>query len=1097
MVKKIELTRSDCEKWLKNKRKNPKTNYTLKEDSELLQEIVRQCTKILDLDKPIKPYKNSHPKLKTSSSSSSLQQVSKKAKESSSISKKSQEESILSTYYPDINDNDFPSKIASIQEFNIHKIQDVPKITTVADFDKMSSKLCGVFDKSYYQHFISQYISYRTPYRSILLYHGVGVGKTCSAITLAESFLVPHSMYEEAKIWVIMPHALKNSFKQQVFDIDNQTFNMLSNQCTGDTYIKLLNITKKSFEDKHRLKLDLRKLINTRYKLFTYDAFAKFVQNENVDKIIKDKIIIVDEVHNIRSTDKENKDVFTALKQVLSTGINNRLVLLTATPMYNEPKDILELLYLLLLNDKRSDIIEEYKDIFDSTSLKINDRVLELIKKLSKSYISYLKGKNPFTFALKLSPELSGIPVLKKVPLMNPFNKPIPETDQNWIERMEDGIVVSELSEKQREYIEDLEGLNENNIFNNIQPMNIVYDEEIGEKGFYNFFSKAKDTDPLCVRYNKNFSNALMPDEEHLGKYSGKFLNICNYIRKSHGIVVIYSGYRWSGILPLAISLEHMGFSREGTNNILEKTEVMKNYPKYDGIKSPKYCILSSENKDIMGSTTIDGLISKINHPANINGALIKVILITPVASEGLSFYNTREIHLIEPWYHFNRAIQIIGRGIRNCRHQSLVLEDKNVTVFMHASVNNEEKESIDLHALRISTRKYSESLEIDKIITSNSIDCILMKNINYFPKSIFQLGSVNIRTSQGATIQYQYGDEESIEPKCNLRNIKMNSSGYRKETYKHFVINAQTHLRNLLINKINNNIYYIGIEEILENIDFDQNILFETIKESIYPHSFIDGYSIIPHEDGLHIMSIQNVTSHKINIQYEEKKEAISSKASSKPININKHDADTAILALYSSMDSTTFENMMKKILETDVLDETQEYIADILYKQGALLKKHEISSFKNNNSIYIGYINIFNLKNDLDIILYNKNDKKYKDATDKEKDELIKNRIKYPSVPIDMTQEKMPWGVFVPKASKDKKTIMNVFKLFTTGESVGKKTGIDCTSLKKNEHLAIFQELNIRDIDGTKQHNCLVISQALLKNNRLTLLPVYKPKA
>jgi hypothetical protein len=30
--------------------------------------------------------------------------------------------------------------------------------------------------------------------------------------------------------------------------------------------------------------------------------------------------------------------------------------------------------------------------------------------------------------------------------------------------------------------------------------------------------------------------------------------------------------------------------------------------------------------------------------------AKIKVILITPVASEGLSFNNTREIHLIEPW---------------------------------------------------------------------------------------------------------------------------------------------------------------------------------------------------------------------------------------------------------------------------------------------------------------------------------------------------------------------------------------------------------------------------------------------------------------
>ena len=105
----------------------------------------------------------------------------------------------------------------------------------------------------------------------------------------------------------------------------------------------------------------------------------------------------------------------------------------------------------------------------------------------------------------------------------------------------------------------------------------------------------------------------------------------------------------------------------------------------------------------------------------------------TPVAGEGLSFYNTREIHLIEPWYHFNRSDQIVGRGIRNCRHNKLNIENRNVSVFMHASVNDDEnRESIDINAFRISTRKYIESKKIDKIIMDNAVDCYLMKNINY-----------------------------------------------------------------------------------------------------------------------------------------------------------------------------------------------------------------------------------------------------------------------------------------------------------------------------------------------------------------------------
>jgi hypothetical protein len=88
-----------------------------------------------------------------------------------------------------------------------------------------------------------------------------------------------------------------------------------------------------------------------------------------------------------------------------------------------------------------------------------------------------------------------------------------------------------------------------------LQPMNIVFDNDIGIKGFYNFFSKTKETDPIELKYVEKYKNALMPDEEHLGKYSGKFLNVCNFIRNSKGIVVIYSRFLLSGIIPIAICL--------------------------------------------------------------------------------------------------------------------------------------------------------------------------------------------------------------------------------------------------------------------------------------------------------------------------------------------------------------------------------------------------------------------------------------------------------------------------------------------------------------------------------------------------------------
>ena len=257
--------------------------------------------------------------------------------------------------------------------------------------------------------------------------------------------------------------------------------------------------------NKDKLKSQIKKFINSRYRIFTYDAFAKFIEGEYKDKVVKDKVIIIDEVHNIRSTDKEDKVIYTTLKDVLGKGINNRLVLLSATPMYNEPTDILDLLYLLLINDKRQDIIDRYRNVFENQGTKFNDNILELIKSLSSVYISYLKGVNPFTFAAKLSPSLSGIPTIQSVPKIDPFNKPLIDDELNWQTQIKEGVVPSRIGSKQLEYINRMKDINENNIFNSLQPMNIVFDDEIGEKGFYTFFSKAKETDPLCVKYNKKY----------------------------------------------------------------------------------------------------------------------------------------------------------------------------------------------------------------------------------------------------------------------------------------------------------------------------------------------------------------------------------------------------------------------------------------------------------------------------------------------------------------------------------------------------------------------------------------------------------------
>jgi hypothetical protein len=994
-------------------------------------------------------------------------------------------------YYPDIEDPDFTSKISNNKEFLIHKIPDFPIINNVNDFDKVSNKFCEKFDKMLYQHFIAQYISYRTPYRSALLYHGVGVGKTCSSITIAESLLSSQvSSESDPMIWVIMPHSLKNSFKTEVFKIDGyDTLEKLSNQCTDQNYIKLLNIYKSTFdkgnkerqdkkggvkEYRERLKIELKALLKTRYEIFTYDRFAKYIKDKysNSKEIVKNKVIIIDEAHNIRSTNKKVKETYSALMNCLEKGVNNRLILLSATPMYNEPRDILELLKLLIINDKHTNILNENKKLFNNKTFNIDDaNVIKLIKSLSGRYISYLKGKNPFTFALKLNPSNSGIKVLEKAPTKDMNNKAIKKENLEWLKNIDDEIVISKLGEAQKKIIQQLErrGMNadvdadadvdagmdvdidadvdigeedddsndkQNNNMKLLQPMNIVYDNNIGIKGFYNFFSKTKNSDPLELKYAEGYNNALQPDEEHLGKYSGKFLNICNFIRKSKGIVVIYSRFLLSGIIPIAICLEHLGYKREGTTNILNNAEIVKDKPVYEGINNPKYCILTSDNREYMGNTKIDELINIINSKDNQNGAKIKVILITPVASEGLSFFNTREIHLIEPWYHFNRADQIIGRGIRNCRHNQLNIENRNVSVFMHASVNDDAKrESIDINAFRISTRKYIESKKVDRIIMDNAIDCHLMKNINYFPKSIFKLDNINIETSQGALIKYNYGDKEINEPKCNVNGngngnndgIKINSRGFRSEIYKHLLPSIKNSIRNIINieNKTGN--IYIDFPMLKNNMGYkiDNDILMYAIKNIIYPNIFFKNKYITRYKDGILISPIDVHTKGKIirynndmllkridanaanaanaanidingNSPNAENKAINDKKAVQKILDemkIDLNDVNKSTISIYLNITADNFKILIGYILKSypantgaaNNFDASIHFISDCLYKQGILIKDKDIPSYTNNDNEYIGYINMFSENNEDDNTYI-----QYKDKNNK----IIKNR-------------------------------------------------------------------------------------------------------
>jgi hypothetical protein len=279
-----------------------------------------------------------------------------------------------------------------------------------------------------HQEFLKNFISPNTPYNGVLIYHSTGVGKTCTAISIAEGFKDTMKSYNK-KIIVISSDAIKKNFKKELYNPAKERTKKKKDdivQCTGLTY-ELGDEFKYLTQEQKLLKID--KIISESYQFYAYQKFANVLmknigidednlnnltddQKKKIHQIYSNRVIIVDEVHNIRkgSSNLKFKKIFKMLEIIIENTVNLKLVLMSATPMYDKPKEIVDLLNLLLANDNRNKIKE--LDIFDRQGNFVPEGKERLLT-ISKGYVSYLRGENPSTFPLRIVPKEAVTPELK------------------------------------------------------------------------------------------------------------------------------------------------------------------------------------------------------------------------------------------------------------------------------------------------------------------------------------------------------------------------------------------------------------------------------------------------------------------------------------------------------------------------------------------------------------------------------------------------------------------------------------------------------------------------------------------------------------
>jgi hypothetical protein len=275
---------------------------------------------------------------------------------------------------------------------------------------------------------------------------------------------------------------------------------------------------------------------------------------------------------------------------------------------------------------------------------------------------------------------------------------------------------------------------------------------------------------------NPTHGRIFHPD--NIGKYSNKIAKICDCIRKSKGIVLIYSQYIEGSIVPLALALEEMGIYRYSSASYAKSlfktppTEpidalTMKPKSQHEGpseFSAARYVMITG-NKAYSPNNAED--INYVTNPNNKNGEKVKVVIISKAGSEGLDFKCIRQIHILDPWYNMNRIEQIIGRGVRNFSHCMLEdFKERNVEIYLHATLPRNDEEPADLYVYRYAEKKAQLIGKVNRLLKEISVDCLL--NIGQHNFTIDQLNTLannramQIRvSSRKELVDFQIGDRD------------------------------------------------------------------------------------------------------------------------------------------------------------------------------------------------------------------------------------------------------------------------------------------------------------------------------------------------
>lgn len=301
------------------------------------------------------------------------------------------------------------------------------------------------------------------------------------------------------------------------------------------------------------------------------------------------------------------------------------------------------------------------------------------------------------------------------------------------------------------------------------------------------------ETIKLALQKMRENANTIY-DINNLKTYSPKYAAILEKIKESPGPALVYSQFKTlEGLGILAEVLKYNGYIEIKINLVdkewrlsdelgLNENKGKQRFIRYTGDASREeqkilLNIFNWQREKLPNSIKKDIRNLANGNRDNLQGGIVRIMMITQSGAEGISLMNTRQVHVMEPYWNMVRTEQVKGRAIRICSHKDLPLSERTVEVFTYVmkfsnkqvadgSVDQtlqirDKKLTTDQQIQTIAQTKYRLSSALFGIMQTSAVDCSLTA-LEHGTKACFRIDSGGTNRLYDPDIKVDYVMAES-----------------------------------------------------------------------------------------------------------------------------------------------------------------------------------------------------------------------------------------------------------------------------------------------------------------------------------------------